>query len=30
MAETDLDFDELIDELDQVNKKLEELCPQEY
>lgn len=29
MAEQDLDFDDLIDELDQVNKKLEELCPQE-
>lgn len=29
MAEQDLDFDDLIEELDQVNKKLEELCPQE-
>lgn len=28
MTEQDLDFVDLIDELDQVNKKLEELCPQ--
>ena len=29
MAEQDLDFEDLIEELDQVNKKIEELCPQE-